>query len=131
MNASSLFPNIVENRNNALYYSVANSAEVKTIKFDTGCYNVEDLDKHIQDVLGSENGTPRIKLELNQGSGKSILKLRPGYKVYFKDKAHTFADLLGFDADALNFETSVQTYTSARMVDLVKDLLIFVSVDCV
>jgi hypothetical protein len=127
LNASSLFPNIVENRNNALYYSVANSAEVKTVKFDTGCYNVEDLDKHIQDVLGAEDGTPRIKLELNQGSGKSTLKLKAGYKVYFKDRANTFADLLGFD----NVDLAEPANTSARMVDLVKDLLIFVSVDCV
>ena len=127
LNASSLLPNIVEGKNDTLYYSVANSTEIKTIKFDNGCYNVEDIDKHIQDVLGAEDGTPGIKLELNKGSGKSIFKLKPGYKVYFKDRANTFAEVLGFD----NVDLAESVNTSAKMVNLVKDLLIFVSVDCI
>ena len=52
--------------------------------------------------------------------------------MYFKDRANTFADLLGFDnVDLQNLESTAQTLTSTRMVNLVKDLLIFVSVDCV
>lgn len=55
-----------------------------------------------------------------------MLKLKAGHKVYFKGKANTFADLLGFG----QFDLTKPANTSARIVDLVKDLLIFVSVDC-
>lgn len=52
--------------------------------------------------------------------------------VYFKDRAKTYAVLLGFDnVDFLNFKQTVQMNTSPRMLNLVTDLLIFVSVDCV
>lgn len=50
LNAISLFLNIVESRNDTLYYNAAKSTAIESIKFNTGCYSVEDLDKHIQDV---------------------------------------------------------------------------------
>lgn len=74
----------------------------------------------------------KIKLELNYGSARSMFKLYPGYRVYFMDNANTFAKSCAFDGvNLLNFEQSVQTYRSTRMVNPIKDLLFFLSVDCV
>lgn len=47
--------NIVANKNNTLYYGVANSVIIKLITFDTGYYNLEDINMHIQDELGVES----------------------------------------------------------------------------
>lgn len=47
--------------------------------------------------------------------------------MYWKDLTNSFAELLGF----YNVDQAEQTNTSAKIVDIVKDLLIFASVNCV
>lgn len=115
--------NIVANKNNTLYYGVANSVIIKLITFDTGYYNLEDINMHIQDELGVES---IIKQKLNQGSGKNVFELVPGHNVYFKDKPKTFGGMLGFDTVNLLQLSTLR----ASIVDLIKDLVNLVSADC-
>jgi hypothetical protein len=144
--ASSLFPNITTG-NNKFYYSLVEPTPggggssitssrdaMKILTFDTGAYYIKDINDYLKDHISGE----QITIELNAGSGKSIIKLKNNAKVYFGQYRNpensqlvmcenTFADLLGFDRVSLTSPVN----TSQRMADVIKDLMFFISVDCI
>src|SRR5579871_332947 len=74
---SSFFPNIIEGKNNMFYYTSNN--EEKVIQFNSGAYEIEHINQHIQDILRNDD----IKIELDKGNGKSKIFLKQGYSVDF------------------------------------------------
>lgn len=64
-------------------------------------------------MLACKDKTPRIRLKLNYGSGKSMFVQKLGYKVYFKHKADTYADVLGFNnVNVPYLDSIIQTLTN-------------------
>ena len=105
---SSLFPNIIKDKNNKFYY--IESDEHKVITFTEGAYEVKDINAHIQFKVLNQS----IKLIVDQGSGRCKVFLQQRYQIEFTEE-NTFRDILGFD------EVSIaQSYTeSPKICDLV------------
>ena len=120
---SSLFPNIFEEKNSKFYYSESGSNEMKSISFVSGSYEVKHLQIPIKDKLGDN----KITIELDQATGKSKIKLAPGYKVYFNQK-DTFRELVGYDKDiVLDKEFNI----SPHICNVVDTLKIFINCDII
>ena len=95
---SSLFPNVVKDKNDKFYYSVIDLNQGydyvdKVIIFTEASYEVKDINANLQLKIPNES----IKLIVDQGSGRCRIILKQGYKIDFthNDK---FRDILGFDA---------------------------------
>jgi hypothetical protein len=67
-------------------------------------------------------GDKGIKIELDEATGKSRIKLKPGYKVYF-DRANTFRKMLGYTQDVV---VDQPVNVSPKMCDVVSTQKIFV-----
>ena len=112
LTATSFFPNLTD-KNNKFYYSskaVNNKNEpiIETITFQTGCYEISDYAKVIQQYVGDN-----IQITLNQASGNVIIKLTEGWKVYFT-KPNCWNKELGFENDILSDKINV----SKNMADI-------------
>ena len=91
---SSLYPNIIKDKNNKFYYM--ENDDHKVITFTKGAYEVKDINAHIQFNFRKES----IKLIVDQGSGRCKVFLNQNYKMNFIEK-DTFKDILGFDAEII------------------------------
>lgn len=89
LSVTSFFPNISET-NNRFYYSNKGSTDIKVIQLDSGAYEIEDLNKLI-----SAYTQKNITIALLTSTGKTLITLADGWKVYF-NKPKTFRNLLGF-----------------------------------
>ena len=88
---SSLFPNIVKDKNDKFYY-LANDV-LRTLTFTVYAYEVNNINAIIQQKVPNES----IKLVVDQGSAKYKIFLKQGYKIDFTNN-DSFKDILGFDA---------------------------------
>lgn len=86
-------PNVIENVNNHFYYKKNyESTVLETIKLKTGAYELEDINKCLKEMLGSEN----INLEGNN----SLLKTEIISKFVIDfSQPKGMGDLLGFTKD--------------------------------
>ena len=101
--APSFFANIVKDINDTFYYSKPGETDIKQIRFDSGSYDIQDLNTiivdHFYDSTKKEQSSPII-LQLSNGTGKTIIKLATGYKVYF-NQAKDFRKILGYETDTI------------------------------
>ena len=88
---SSLFPNIVKDKNDKFYY--LENDILKTLTFTEGAYEVNHINAIIQQKVPNES----IKLVVDIGSAWCKIFLKQGYKIDFTHN-DTFRDILGFDA---------------------------------
>lgn len=120
--ASSFFPNITDKNNTFFYY---NGIEDKEIIFDTGAYEIKDINQHIKDIIGNED----IKIILDEGTGKSKIFLKAGYKVYL-NRAKTFKKILGYSEEE-NYVLTSLLNTSPKMCDVMDTSKIFINLDII
>ena len=116
LETSAFFPNITE-ENNMFYYSPD-----KELKFQTGAYDIEDINKYIQNFIPDEN----IKIDLNKSSGHVLIKLKNGYKIDFT-KNKTFRKMLGFDANILDKPLNI----SENICNVISSQKIFITCDII
>ena len=125
---SSLFPNIIKDKNDKLYYSTPTN-ENKRLTFTEGAYEIENINEIIQKrILDYSNptGPAPIQITLNHGSGRCEITLKPGYKIDFT-KDDTFRSILGFETILLLLD---QPFTeSPKICDLVLSTKIYISLD--
>ena len=88
---SSLFPNIVKDKNDKFYY--LENDILRTLTFTEGAYEVNHINAIIQQKVSNES----IKLVVDQGSARCKIVLNQEYKIDFT-RNDTFRDILGFDA---------------------------------
>ena len=126
--ASSFFPNLTNQEssmpasraNNMFYFS--EKGVDKTVKFETGAYDVEEYSKILQEYI-PENS---ITIELLKGNGKCLIKLKTGYKVDFT-KTDTWRNVLGFESKILNKPLNI----SDRMVNVLETQKVFIYLDII
>ena len=88
---SSLFPNIIKDKNDKFYY--LENDVLKTWTITEGAYEVNNINAIIQQKIPNES----IKLVIDQGSARCKIFFKQGYKIDFTHN-DTFRDILGFDA---------------------------------
>ena len=86
---SSLFPNVVKDKNDKFYYLENNV--LKTIAITEGAYEVKDINA----ILQQRNPNESIRLVVEQGSARCKIFLKQGYKIDFTHN-DIFRDILGF-----------------------------------
>ena len=91
MQCSSLFPNIIKDKNDKFYYF--ENYVLKTLTITEGAYEIRDINANLQLKIQNEC----IKLVIDQGSARCKIFLKQGYKIDFTHN-DTFRDILGFDA---------------------------------
>ena len=117
---SSLFPNIVKNKNDKFYYLENNV--LKTLTFTEGAYEVRDININLQLKLPNES----IELIVDQGTGRCKIVLKQGYKIDFT-RNDTVRDIFGFDAVIVD-----QTITEfPKICDLIISTNIYIHLDVV
>jgi hypothetical protein len=119
----SYFPNIIKGKNNLLKISIDAHHTERTIEFETGAYEIEDINNHIQDVVPNE----LIKIEIDKGTGKSKIKLKPTVKIHF-DIENSIRSILGYNTDiVLDKELNI----SPNMCNVMNTQKIFIYLDIV
>ena len=88
---SSLFPNIVKDKNDKFYY--LENDVLRTLTFTEGAYEINHINAIIQQKVSNES----IKLVVDQGSARCKIFLKQEYKIDFTHN-DTFRDIVGFDA---------------------------------
>ena len=91
---ASFFPNIIEGKNDKLYYNYSNKEYI--ISFQTGSYDIQNINIHIQDVLKSNGHSSAIEIILDNATGKCKIFLKEGYSIDFT-KENTIRNMLGFE----------------------------------
>jgi hypothetical protein len=109
LSTSSFFPNIIKDSNNLFYYSEKDSSDVKTIVFETGAYELKDINEYIKFYLKDN-----VTISLIESTGKCRISLADGWKVYF-NKPNTFKKILGF--------TKTEVVDSTTLSDEIIDVL--------
>jgi len=113
---TSFFSNLSKNENDKFYYYENGSTEIKEFTFYPGAYEI----KAYNDTLNIKD----IQISISKESGLLIIKLTPGWKVYFnKDK--TWRHELGLADEILDKEKN----TSTRVADLLKSQKIYIGCD--
>ena len=113
---NSFFPNLTKD-NNKFYYSEPNSNVIKIIELENGAYEISDYNTIIQ-----QHVKDNIKIDIASGIGKSIIFLKPGFKVYF-DKPNTWRTCLGFDEVILDKPINY----SNKMINILSIQKIYIS----
>ena len=108
---SSLFPNIVKDKNDK-FYCLENDV-LKIITFTKGAYEVTNINTNLQLTIPNES----IKLVIDQGSARCKIFLKQGYKIDLH-----FRDILGFDV----VEVDQPLTESPKICDLVISTNIYV-----
>ena len=117
---SSLFPNIVKDKNDKFYY--LENDVLRTLTLTEGAYEVNHINAIIQQKVLNES----IKLVVDQGSARCKIFLKQGYKCDFTHN-DTFRDILDFDAIIVD-----QPFTeSPKICDLVISTNIYIHLDVV
>ena len=115
---SSLFPNIIKDKNNKFYY--LENDVLKTLTFTESAYDVNYINAIIQQKVLNES----IKLVVDQGSARCKIFLKQGYKIDFTN-SDTFSDILGIDTVIVD-----QLFTeSPKICDLVISTNIYIHLD--
>ena len=115
---SSLFPNIVKDKNDKFYY--LESDILRTLTFTEGAYKVNHIIAIIQQKVPNES----IKLVVDQVSARCKIFLKQGYKFDFTHN-DTFKDILGFDAVIVDQQFTV----TPKICDLVISTNIYIHLD--
>ena len=90
------FPNV---KNNIFVYN--NGKKEQTIDIPNGSYEIRSLNNYIQQQIGLlGDDSTAIELSPNRSTLKTVLNIKPGYKVSFSNKK-TLRDLLGFKRQEL------------------------------
>ena len=117
---SSLFPNIVKDKNDKCYY--LENDVLRTLTFTEGAYEVNHINAIIQQKVPNKS----IKLVVDQGSARCKIFLKQGYKIDFT-RNDTFIDILGFDAVIVD-----QPFTeSPKICDLVISTNIYIHLNVI
>ena len=120
MQCSSLFPNIVKDKNDKFYY--LENDVLKTLTFTEGAYEIRDINTNLQFKIPNES----IKLIVDQGTGRCKIFLKQGYKIDFTHN-DTFRNILGFDGVIVD-----QAFTeSPKICDVVISTNIYIHWDVI
>ena len=124
---ASMFPNIIIGKNNVFVYKTTATGAEKTIELSAGAYNISDINDSIQARLGNDN----ITIEVEKGSGKSIIKLKNDHHVFF-NKENDIRKLLGYTDDIIiNYSSTQLSHISPKMCDVVNTIKIFIHLDII
>jgi len=122
------FPNITD-ENNQLKYSTDSGKQWKTIKLDTGSYELSSINDEIQRQLIENGDYDDVKspfsVTANLSTLKSIIEIT---KDEFKVDLDTLAPTLGFD---LHKKLEKGYHESPKIVDIMKINSILVNVDVI
>jgi hypothetical protein len=141
LQAASMFPNIIKDKNNIFTYSVPQVGQSpsenirRVIEFETGAYEVEDINNHIQDTIGNDNqalpdGQSPITIELDKGTGKSKIKLKNGYKIHFTSN-RDIRQILGYSHDSGNIILEQDLNVSPKMCNVMETNKIYIHLDII
>ena len=115
---SSLFSNIVKDKNDKFYF--LENEMLNTLTFTENAYEVKDININLQLKLPNES----IKLIVDKSTGRCRIFLKQGYTIDFTHN-DTFIDILGFDAIIVD-----QAMTeSPKICDLVISTNIYIHLD--
>ena len=124
---ASFFPNIIEGKNDKLYYNYQNREYI--ISFQTGAYDITNINNHIQDVLKSRGHTGAFEIILDNPTGKCKIFLKEDYSIDFT-KENTIRSMLGFESLLLAKEARTMSddklNISKDMVNIVLTNKIFI-----
>jgi hypothetical protein len=124
LTGTSFFPNVTDS-NNKFYYSGKDNKIIE-LTIPTGAYDIADYNEFIcMSIPKVENADP-ITISLHKPTGKVVIKLAAGFKVYFdKDKKNSFSEELGFEKKVLSEAENL----SPNMADIVKVQKVHISCD--
>jgi len=116
--STSYFANLFKDVNDKFYYSEAGSNVIKEITIYPGAYDIS--------IYNQTLGIKDIQISIVKGSCLTLIKLTPGFKVYFnKDK--TWRNELGFNDEVLDKEINM----SSRVADILKTQKVYIGCDIV
>jgi len=118
---SSMFPNIIKDKNNLLHVSVQD--QLDTLRFETGAYEIEDINRQIQDFLPNE----LVIIELDKATGKSKIKLKPTVKIHF-DQEKSIREILGYN-ESIILDKSINN--SPNICNVMETQKIFIYLDII
>lgn len=106
-------PNISEGENSKFYYKDGkNNNDVKFVNLSTGAYEIDDINRVLQRLLGEKN----IKLEANN----SLLKAEITSKYYIDfSKGDSIGSMLGFPVSTPLLEPN-KTYIGVNTVNIIQ-----------
>jgi len=123
------FPNIIEGENNELKYSSDNGSTWQIVKLNTGCYELETINKEIHRQMVAnghhDNGQFYVNLTANVSTLKSIVEVT---SENCKVNLGTLGPTLGFPSDTL---LDRGYHESPNIVDIIKINSILVNIDII
>ena len=115
------FPNI-SNHNNIIDYFNVSTQEVKRITVPKGSYGYTDLVKEINSQL---NGVDAFTITANTNTFKTILEIKPNYRVRFLE--NSLKTVLGFTGDIYN----AGTHISENVINIMSITSILIHIDII
>lgn len=105
-------PNVSENVNNRFHYLKQQGDEIKVIEFQTGAYEITDINRELQKHFGKES----VELVANNNNLRSELKCK--YYIDFSQQS-SIGGLLGFPKTSGLLEPNI-VHTSPETVNINK-----------
>ena len=119
------FPNIIENKNNAVNITI--DGKLYEIKIPTGCYDIDSINTVLQKQLFSKGGQKkeeeRVVLSATKNTLKYVLEIKNEKTVVDFDINNSPRTVLGFDAKKY---TEIGSYESENIVDSLNPFLFVV-----
>ena len=102
----------------------------KTVKIDTGCYGLMDINREIGRILKDEGMPKAVEFKANYNTFKCTMIIQPGFAVNFNTKS-SLRTILGFDKKAYKATSKVRRFVAEHMVQILKVNSILVHCDLV
>ena len=98
------FPNITENKNNAVNITI--DGKLYEIKIPTGCYDIDSINTVLHKQLFLKGGQRKIEeervlLSANNNTLKCVLEIKDEKRVVDFDIDHSLRTVLGFEAKSI------------------------------
>ena len=124
------FPNITENKNNALNITI--NDKLYEIRIPTGCYDIESINTVLQKQLFSKSGQAKAEqyviLSANNNTLKCVLEIKDKKVVVDFGVDNSLRTVLGFEAKKYN---NVGSYESENIVNILNVNSILIHCDII
>ena len=125
------FPNITENKNNAVNITI--DGKLCEIKIPTGCYDIDSINTILQRQLSIQTGEEkkeeeRVVLSANKNTLKCVLEIRDEKTLVDFDIDHSLRSVLGFEAKKYS---NIGFYESENIVNILNVNSILVHCDII
>ena len=124
------FPNITENKNNAVNITI--NDKLYEIRIPTGCYDIESINTVLQKQLFSKGGQTKAEqyviLSANNNTLKCVLEIKDKKTVVDFGIDHSLRTVLGFEAKKYS---NIGSYESENIVNILNVNSILIHCDII